>query len=77
MDAHSIAALAAALAKEPEKSKVPFFLVGGGLAAWAVILSAIGLSRPEFPGASVAARGVMAFSALLVAAAMVTAVAVS
>jgi hypothetical protein len=31
-------------------SKVPFFIAGGGLAAWAVILAAIGLNRPSFPG---------------------------
>jgi hypothetical protein len=31
-------------------SKVPFFIAGGALAAWAVILAAIGLNRPEFPG---------------------------
>ena len=62
---------------EAGPSKTPFFIVGGGLAAWAVILAAIGLSRPEFPGGQAAARGVMAISALLVAAAMVTAVATS
>jgi hypothetical protein len=31
-------------------SKVPFYIAGGALAAWAVILAAIGLNRPEFPG---------------------------
>lgn len=31
-------------------SKVPFFLAGGALAAWAVILAVIGLNRPDFPG---------------------------
>jgi hypothetical protein len=62
---------------EAGPSKTPFFIVGGGLAAWAVILAAIGLSRPEFPGGQAAARGVMAISTVLVAAAMVTAVATS
>jgi hypothetical protein len=33
-----------------EPSKVPFFIAGGALAAWAVILAAIGLNRPDFPG---------------------------
>lgn len=32
-----------------ETSKVPFFIAGGALAVWAVILAAIGLNRPEFP----------------------------
>jgi hypothetical protein len=31
-------------------SKVPFYIAGGALAAWAVILAAIGLNRPDFPG---------------------------
>jgi hypothetical protein len=62
---------------EAGPSKVPFFIVGGGLAAWAVILAALGLSRPDFPGSATAARGVMAISVLLVAGAMVAAVATS
>lgn len=70
-------AIVAVVAEIHEKSKVPFYIVGGGLAVWAVVLAAIGLSRPEFPGGTSGARGVMAFSALLVAAAMVVAVATS
>jgi hypothetical protein len=62
---------------EAGPSKTPFFIVGGGLAAWAVILAALGLSRPDFPGSATAARGVMVISALLVAGAMVAAVATS
>jgi hypothetical protein len=62
---------------EAEKSKTPFFLVGGGLAAWAVILAFVGLTRHDFPGTASIARGVMAISAILVVAAMATAVAVS
>ncbi|MFL5821667.1 MAG: plastocyanin/azurin family copper-binding protein [Solirubrobacteraceae bacterium] len=56
-------------------SKAPFYLLGGLLAAWAVVLSAIGLSRPGFPESPGRARAVMGLSALLVAATMVTAVA--
>jgi len=58
-----------------EPSKTAFYVAGGALAAWAVILSAIGLSRPEFPGSDGAARGVMAISAILVIAAAAAAVA--
>ena len=58
-----------------EPSKVPFYLAGALLAAWAVVLAAIGLSRPEFPGSTQRARGVMALSAILVVATMATAVA--
>jgi plastocyanin len=50
-----------------EPSKLPFYLVGGCLAAWAVVLAYIGLSRPGFPGSLGRARAVMAISFLLVA----------
>ncbi len=71
---HVLSVLAAEVV---EPSKTPFFIAGGALAAWAVVLSAIGLSRPEFPGNAAAARGVMAISAVLVLAAMAAAVATS
>jgi plastocyanin len=58
-----------------DPSKVPFYVTGALLAAWAVTLAAIGLSRPEFPGSAERARGVMALSAVLVVATMATAVA--
>jgi hypothetical protein len=68
---HALLVLAA---EEAEPSKTAFYLCGGLLAAWAVVLAAIGLSRPEFPGAGVAGRGVMGLTAVLVVAAMATAV---
>ncbi len=55
-------------------SKVPFYVAGGLLAAWAVLIGVLGVRRPTFPGSERGARVVMALSALLVAAAMVTAV---
>jgi hypothetical protein len=42
--------VAALLLAASAPSKVPFFIAGGALAAWAVILAAIGLNRPDFPG---------------------------
>ncbi|MCW2991074.1 MAG: hypothetical protein JWM73_1668 [Solirubrobacterales bacterium] len=69
------ALLVAAAEGAAETSKTAFYLAGGALAAWAVILSALGLSRPEFPGSDGAARGVMAISTVLVIAAMAAAVA--
>jgi hypothetical protein len=30
-------------------SKVPFYVAGGALAIWAVVLSAFALTRPSFP----------------------------
>jgi plastocyanin len=50
-----------------EPSKLPFYLIGGCLAGWAVVLAYIGLSRPGFPGSLVRARGVMLVSFVLVA----------
>jgi hypothetical protein len=47
-------------------SKTPFYLAGGALAAWAVVLSAIGLTRPSFPGNGTGQRGVIAISFVLV-----------
>jgi plastocyanin len=55
-------------------SKVPFYLAGGLLAGWAVLLSAMGLRHPDFPESSGRARLVMLTSGLLVAAAVTTAV---
>jgi hypothetical protein len=44
-----------------------FHIAGIVLAGWAVVLTAVGLSRPDFPRSTAAARGVMAISLLLVA----------
>ena len=72
-----MSALLVAAAEHAEPSKTAFFIAGGALAAWAVILSAFGLTRPDFPGSGAAARGVMAISVVLVAGAMIAAVATS
>jgi hypothetical protein len=56
-------------------SKLPFYLVGGALAAWAVVLAVIGLRNPEFPNDTRGQRGVIAFTFLLVAATVATAIA--
>ncbi|MDQ6816282.1 MAG: hypothetical protein M3018_02595 [Actinomycetota bacterium] len=60
-----------------EPSKVPFYLAGGALAAWAVVLAALGLTRPSFPYSDRGARAVMAISFGLVAVAIAMAVATS
>lgn len=58
-----------------EKSKVPFYIAGGLLVAWALIVSAgLGLRRPDFPGGLSGQRGVIAISAVLVLGAVSTAV---
>jgi hypothetical protein len=61
-------------AEEAEPSKTAFFVCGGLLASWAVVLGVLGLRSPEFPGGASAARGVMAISTVLVVATMATAV---
>jgi hypothetical protein len=68
---HALLVLAA---EEAEPSKTAFFICGGLLASWAVILGFLGLRSAEFPGGAAAARGVMAISAVLVVATMATAV---
>jgi plastocyanin len=55
-------------------SKAPFYLAGGLLAGWAVLLSATGLTHPDFPGTPARARVVMLTSALLVVATVTAAV---
>ena len=56
-----------------EPSKVPFYIAGGALAAWAVVLAAMGLTNPSFPGGANGARRVMLISLVL----MLTAIAMA
>ena len=67
-------ALILAAAEEQHKSEAPFFIAGAILVAFAVLISVLGFTRPDFPGSAMAARGVMALSAALVLAAMSMAV---
>jgi hypothetical protein len=57
-----------------EKSKTAFYIFGGLLAVWAVVLSGIGMSSATFPATATAKRGVIGLTAVFVAAAMATAV---
>jgi plastocyanin len=58
-----------------EKSKVPFYIAGGLLVAWALFVSlGLGMRRPDFPSSVAGQRGVMAITAVLVLAAASTAV---
>lgn len=57
-----------------EASKVPWYVAGGVLAVWAVVVSAIGLSRPGFPGSKAGRQLVIAVSFVLMVAAMTAAV---
>jgi hypothetical protein len=58
-----------------EASKTPYYVAGLALAAFAVIISAIGISRHEtFPSTRGAARAVMGLAVVLVVATMASAV---
>jgi uncharacterized cupredoxin-like copper-binding protein len=58
-----------------EKSKVPFYIAGGVLVSWALIVSlGLGMRKPDFPGSVKGQRVVAAISAVLVLAAVSTAV---
>lgn len=61
-----------------EKSKVPFYIAGGGLVVWAVVLSmALGMRKPDFPGDAIGERMVIAITIVLVLAAASMAVVTS
>jgi hypothetical protein len=67
-------ALLVVAAETAEVSKTAFYILGGALVAWAILLALIGLSRPEFPGNPSTARGLYGISALLVVGAVASAV---
>jgi plastocyanin len=70
---HTIAPVLAA-----EKSKVPFYVAGGILIVWAVVLSlGLGMRRANFPGSLSGERAITAVTAVLVLGAVVTAVVTS
>jgi hypothetical protein len=64
----ALTTLGAILAAAEETSHTPFYVIGGALAAWAVVVGAIGVSRPDFPRGKGTARLLMALTVLLVAA---------
>jgi hypothetical protein len=49
-----------------EPSKVPFYIAGGALAVYAVVLAGIGLTQPEFPYSVRGQRAVIALSFVLI-----------
>jgi hypothetical protein len=60
-----------------EPSKTPFYFVGGALAVWALVLSAIGLTRPSFPFNVGGQRAVILLSFVLVVATLAVAISTS
>jgi hypothetical protein len=57
-----------------EPSKTPFFIAGGVLVVWAVVLAGLGLTQPEFPFNERGQRGVIAFSFVLIVLAIAAAI---
>jgi hypothetical protein len=74
MDLAFLLAAAEHAAQEHHKSELPFFLAGGLLVTFAIVISVIGFKRPDFPADEQAARGVMALSVALMAGALGSAV---
>jgi hypothetical protein len=60
-----------------EPSKVPVYIAGALLAAWAVSVSAYGINHPDFPGGAVGQRAVIGVSVLLAALAIAMAIVTS
>jgi hypothetical protein len=65
---------AAEAAGKEEPSKAAFYIVGPIAAVWAVVVSFLGFTRPDFPGSDGAWRGVLLVTVLVVLGAMSTAV---
>jgi hypothetical protein len=70
-------AVQALLIAASEPSKVPFYIAGAVLVAWAIGVSLVGLSRPSFPGNATGQRAVMSVSVLLGALAIAMAIVTS
>jgi hypothetical protein len=49
-----------------ESSKVPFYIIGGALAIYAVILATLGIQRPSFAASLQGQRGVIALTSVMV-----------
>ena len=71
---HALSILATSASSEDEPSKTAFYIFGGLLVAWALVVSFLGMSQSEFPRNAGAQRGVQLLTVVLVAGAMATAV---
>jgi hypothetical protein len=65
------------IAAAEEHSETPFFIAGIVLVVFALLISAVGFTRPEFPGSGGASRGVIGLGAVLVLVTMAMTIVVS
>jgi hypothetical protein len=70
----SLAFLLAAAEGAEETSKTAFYVAGGALVVWALLVSVIGMRLPDFPARAALGRLAMLVGVVLVAGAMSTAV---
>jgi plastocyanin len=71
---HPVCVASAAWVLAKASSNVPFYVAGGALVGWALVMVIAGMRRPDFPGSAVRARAIMVGSLALVAATMTAAV---
>jgi hypothetical protein len=65
------------IAAAEEGSKTAFYIAGIVLVIFALLISALGFTRPQFPGSDNGARGVIGLGAVLVLLTMAMIIAVS
>jgi hypothetical protein len=65
------------IAAAEESSETPFFIAGIVLVVFALAISAVGFTRPQFPGSDGATRGVIGLGAVLVLLTMAMIIAIS
>ncbi len=70
----SVMATLLVAAEEAEPNKTAFYIVGGCLAVWAVLVGSIGIAKPQFASSIGVARGAIALTFLLVVGSMAAAV---
>jgi len=62
---HALATILAS--SEGASEEVPYFVAGGLFALWAVVVSMIGMRKPDFPATKAAGRITLTISAVLAA----------
>jgi hypothetical protein len=69
-----MASILAATEGAADPSKTPFYVFGGLLAGWAVLVALLGIAKPDLPARAATQGAIMFLTVALVAGAMTTAV---